>query len=220
MIQYGDNIAVGLSGGKDSLTLLWILNQIRLFQPVKFNIKAITLDPCFYGNFTDYSEISRFCENLGIEHIIRRHPIWAIVFENRKEKNPCSLCSRMRHGILHQICIDNNCNVIALGHNMDDMVETFFMNIFNCGKISVFSPKSYLSRKNLQMIRPLIFCEENEIYKFSNKNSFPVCKNRCPKDKNSAREEMKLLIKNLEPSYPHLKKKVLNAIKLSGLNCW
>lgn len=220
MIQDGDNVGVGLSGGKDSLTLLWILNRIRLFYPIKFNIKAITLDPCFHGDFTDYSKITQFCESLGIEHIIKRHPVWAIVFETRQEKNPCSLCSRMRHGILHQICLDSHCNVIALGHNMDDAIETFFMNIFNGGKISVFSPKSYLSRKNLQMIRPLIFCEENEISKFSNKNMFPVCRNLCPKDNNSEREKMKILIQNLENLYPKLRKKILHAIKSSNLNGW
>ena len=220
MIKDNDSLAVGLSGGKDSIVLLWFLNQIRLFQPIKFTLKAITLDPCFYNNFTDYSETTKFCERLGVEHIIERHPIWEIVFNKRQEKNPCSLCSRMRHGILHKICIENNCSSIALGHNLDDVVETFFMNLFMGGRISTFSPVTYLSRKKINMIRPLIFCTEDEIYKLCKNNGLPICKSLCPKDKNSSRENIKLLIKNLECSYPKLKEKVINSIEVSSINGW
>ena len=220
MIKNNDTLAVGLSGGKDSIALLWILNQIRLYYPIKFTLKAITLDPCFYNNFTDYSEITKFCKQLGLEHIIERHPIWEIVFNMRQEKNPCSLCSRMRHGILHKICIEHKCKSIALGHNLDDVVETFFMNLFMGGRISTFSPVTYLSRKNINMIRPLIFCTEDEILKFCKSNKLPVCKNPCPEDKNSERESIKLLIKNLEYNYPKLKKKVINSIEVSSINGW
>lgn len=220
MIKPKDCIAVALSGGKDSIILLWALNQIKAFYPADFKIKAITLDSCFCGHPADYSKITEFCKNLGIEHIIKRYPIWKIVFEERKEKNPCSLCSRMRHGILHKICIENNCNTIALGHNMDDAVETFFMNLFNGGKISVFSPVSYLSRQGLNMIRPLIFCKETEIYSFLVRNNFPVCKSLCPMDKSSSRESIKILIKNLEISYPKLREKIIHGIKTLNLNNW
>lgn len=220
MINDGDTIAVGLSGGKDSVTLLYILNQIRAFYHIQFNIKAITLDPCFYNNFTDYSNIVRLCKSLNVEYTIERYPLWEIIFEIRKEKNPCSLCSRMRHGILHKICKEQNCNKIALGHNSDDVIETFFMNLFYGGRISAFSPKSYLSRKDLYMIRPLIFCDENEIRKFVSGHCLPICKSSCPKDNNSSRECTKTLIKNLENSYPKLKKKLFHAIETSHISEW
>lgn len=220
MIENGDKIAVGLSGGKDSVTLLYVLSKIRTFGDAEFNVKAITLDPCFYDKFTDYSEITELCDRLGIEHIIKRHPVWKIVFEVRNEKNPCSLCSRMRHGILHNICNEQGCNKIALGHNSDDAVETFLMNIFYGGRISTFSPKSYLSRKNLHMIRPLIFCGESEIRKFAEDNSLSICRTPCPKDKNSARETTKKLIESLEKSYPNLKKRIFNTIKSEHISQW
>lgn len=220
MLENDKNIAIGLSGGKDSIFLLYAMNQIKTFHRTGLNIKAITLDPCFYGKETDYSLTTNFCNSIGIEHIIKRVPIWEIIFKIRKEKNPCSLCSRMRHGILHKICNEENCKTIALGHNMDDAVETFFMNIFFGGKISTFSPVSYLSRANLYMIRPLIFCQEDEIANFSLKQNLPICANPCPIDKHSSRENIKNLINSLELKYPKLKKKVINAIETSSLNGW
>ena len=197
-----------------------MLSKIKEFSSVNFSIKAITIDPGFYNCYIDYSEISKFCNDLNIEHIIRKHPLWQIIFNIRKEKNPCSLCSRMRHGIIHKICKEQNCNKIALGHNNDDVIETFLMNLLFGGRVRTFSPKSYLSRQNLYMIRPLVFCTEQEIYRFAYSNGFPICKNPCPLDKKSSREDIKCLIKNLDKSYPELKKKLFNAIEKDNISNW
>ena len=146
MVSSGDRIAVGVSGGKDSLALLRGMARLRDYYPQPFEVVALTADPCFGGQETDYSPIASLCASLGVEYHLRRTRLGEIIFEERKEKNPCSLCARMRRGILHNMAKEAGCNKLALGHHFDDAVQTFFMNLFYGGKLSCFSPKTYLSR--------------------------------------------------------------------------
>lgn len=220
MIEPNDRIAIGVSGGKDSLVLLCAMAQIRRFYPIPFDIVAITIDPCFSGLQTDYSQIQELCRRLDVKLVIKRSQIGQIVFDERKEKNPCSLCARMRRGLLHDTTLEAGCNKIALGHHFDDAVQTFFMNLFNEGRIGCFSPVTYLSRKNIHMIRPLVFCEETLIQSVVNRYSIPVEKSRCPADGATERENTKDLLSKLEKTYPDLKKKVLGAMQRANLNGW
>ena len=160
MVEPGDRIAVGVSGGKDSLVLLSGLASLRAYYPKPFEVVALTIDPCFGGKQADFSPISALCSSMQVEYRLRRSRLGDIIFEERKEKNPCSLCARMRRGILHNMAKEAGCNKLALGHHFDDAVQTFFMNLFYGGKLSCFSPKTYLSRKDLWMVRPLIFCKD------------------------------------------------------------
>lgn len=220
MIDQNDKIAVCLSGGKDSMFLLYALNQIKFYYPKIFEIVAITIDPCFYGQHTDYSEVERLCSRLGIKYKIKRSRLGDLIFNERKEKNPCSLCARMRRGVLHDLAKELGCNKIALGHNLEDSVETFFMNLFDCGRIGCFSPVTYLSRKNLYMIRPLIFCNEAKIDSFVKQKNLPVVKSTCPVDFNTNRQTTKELIFNLEKKYPNLRLKILGAISRLNIDGW
>lgn len=220
MISENDKIAVCLSGGKDSIFLLYALNQIKAYYPKKFDLTAITIDPCFNNINTDYSETEKFCAALNINYVIKRTKLGDLIFNERKEKNPCSLCARMRRGMLHDLANELSCNKIALGHNLEDCVETFFMNLFNCGTIDCFSPVTYLSRKNLHMIRPLIFCEESKIISLVKRKSLPVVESSCPANFHTNRQTAKELIINLEKSYPNLRKKIIGAIQRADISGW
>lgn len=220
MINENDKIAVGVSGGKDSLILLYALNKLKKFYPVNFEIVAITIDPCFNSINMDTSKIKKFCDSLGVEYIIKNSNLGNIVFKESKVKSPCSLCSRMRRGILHNIAKEHSCTRLALGHHFDDAVETFFMNLLNGGKIGCFSPVSYLSRKDLFLIRPMIFCKEKDILSVSTKYNLPVEKSSCPVDGKTQRQVTKELIKSLENSYPDIKQKVLGAMKRANIDNW
>ncbi|MDP4121003.1 MAG: tRNA 2-thiocytidine biosynthesis TtcA family protein [Bacillota bacterium] len=220
MIEKGDCVAVGVSGGKDSLFLLYGLSKLSEYYPETFKVKALTVDPCFNNEQTDYSKIQDFCNELGIELIIKRSELSKIIFEDRNEKSPCSLCARMRRGILHNMAKENGCNRIALGHHYDDAVETFFMNILNGGTISCFSPKSYLSIKDLWLIRPMIFIEEKEIVQISRKLSLPISKSKCPVDGKTERQSTKELISDLSKKYPDLKAKVMGAMQRGEISGW
>ena len=156
MIEEGDRIAVGISGGKDSLTLLEVLSEMRIFYPKKYELVAITVDMGFEGS--DYSEVREFCNRLGIKYIVEKTDIAKIIFDIRKESNPCSLCAKMRRGSLHTAAVEAGCNKVALGHHFDDAVETFMMNLFFEGRLGCFSPKSYLSNRQLWLIRPWAMC--------------------------------------------------------------
>lgn len=191
MIEEGDRIAVAVSGGKDSVALLAALGAIRRFYPINFSLTAITIDPCFNKQETDYSPIEKLCEEMEIPYIIKRTELGTIIFETRKEKNPCSLCARMRRGLLHDTAKEAGCNKIALGHHLDDAAETFMMNLFSGGRISCFSPVSYLSRKDLYMIRPLVLARESIISSAAERNNLPVVKSRCPADGVTHRQKMK-----------------------------
>ena len=220
MINDGDSVAVGLSGGKDSLVLLASLAELRRFYPKKFKLSAVSLDPCFFGEETDFSPVIELCRRLDVPYYIKRTNLWDVVFNQRREKNPCSFCAKMRRGILHDICVQNSCNVIALGHHMDDAAETFYMNLFNGGNISCFSPKSYLSQKNIHMIRPMIFVREKDVLSVSKKLSLPVVKSPCPVDRETERQKVKCLISELDKIYPGIVKKTIGAIQRKNIERW
>lgn len=220
MIEEGDKIAVGISGGKDSISLLYVLAQMRKFYPKKYDLSAITIDPQFNGTQGDFSEIQKLCDDLNVPYVIKRTDIWQIIFKIRKESNPCSLCSRMRGGSLHDIAKQLGCNKVALGHHLDDSIETFYMNLFNCGTVSCFAPLTYLSRKDIHLIRPFCCCEENKISNFAKKLNIPVVKSSCPEDGYTERENIKNLIKSLEKQYPDIKDKTLRAMQREHISNW
>lgn len=220
MIEQGDTVAVGVSGGKDSLVLLCAMKLLSTYYPKKFTVKGIAVDPCFNNIPTDYTEIIRLCDKIGAELIIRRTELGDIIFNRRKETNPCSLCARMRRGILHDMCKEHGCNKLALGHHMDDAVETFFMNIFNGGNIASFSPVTYLSRKDLYLIRPMVFCEERMISNLSVRMNLPVTKSKCPADGVTERQNFKEQITAWEKTYPDIKAKIIGAMQRSNISGW
>lgn len=220
MVQSGDIIAIGVSGGKDSTAMLAALAALRRFYPEQFEIKAITIDPCFNGKEGDFSEIESLCEKLGVEYYIKRTNLYHIIFETRKEKNPCSLCARMRRGMLHDAAKELGCNKIALGHHLDDAADTVMMNLFNGGVFECFSPVSYLSRKDLYMIRPLIFARENDVIKAVKRENLPVIKSACPEDKNTEREEIGIILKKLSEKYENLENKIIHALQKGGVSGW
>lgn len=220
MIEAGDKIAVGVSGGKDSLALLYALAKLRDFYPKPFSLVAITLDYQFNGIAEDYTAIEALCKKLQVEYIVRRTNLWEVIFETRKEKNPCSLCAKMRRGLLHDTAVANGCNKVALGHHLDDAAETFLMNLLNGGKIGCFSPVSYLSKKKLYLIRPLIFAYEKDVAAAARRANLPVVKSRCPMDKVSNRQNMKELLKALEKDNPAVRKKIIGALERSHIDNW
>ena len=220
MIQDGDRIAVGLSGGKDSVALLAALAEMRRFYPAKFDLVAVTVDMRFDGVDTDYTVFEEFCKKIDVPYVIKRTELADIIFNIRKESNPCSLCAKMRRGILHDIAIENGCNKVALGHHMDDAVETFFMNLLKGGNISSFFPVTYMSRKNLYIIRPMVLVSESLVAGAVKHFNLPVEKSKCPMDKTSEREKTKDLVKMLNKEYPQLREKVIGALQRRGLDNW
>ncbi|MGE5473400.1 MAG: tRNA 2-thiocytidine biosynthesis TtcA family protein [Ignavibacteriales bacterium] len=211
MIEDGDKIAVGLSGGKDSITLLLALNKLKSFFPQKFEIVAV----CLSLGFDDYNteSLEKLCSDNGIEFVREDTNIGTIVFDIRKEPNPCSLCANMRRGALNNIAVKLGCNKVALGHHYDDVIDTFFLSLLYEGRINTFSPVTYLSRKKLNVIRPLIFIKEAEIKSFIKKNNITVVKNPCPIDCKTSRQLVKDLINNLCTQDPLIKTRVFGAIK-------
>lgn len=220
MISPGDKIAVGVSGGKDSVALLYALSQMRRFYPAEFDVAAITLDPCFGGVPADYSAIEKLCGEMGVEYIIRRTQLWELIFEVRKEENPCSLCARMRRGILHDEAKKAGCNKIALGHHLDDAVETFYMNLLKGGNIGCFSPVTYLSRRDITLIRPMIYADESEVAGAAKHEGLPVVKSKCPVDGATERQRTKELVKVLEKEYGAIREKTVGALERGGIDGW
>lgn len=218
MIQEGDKIAVGVSGGKDSLALLTALSQLRSFYPQKFEIMGITIDMGFEN--TDFSPIENFCRQQGIVYKQVKTKIAEIIFDVRKESNPCSLCARMRRGVLHDTVVECGFNKLALGHHYDDVVETFMLNLFYEGRLGAFSPVTYLSRKGIFMIRPLVFASEKEISAFWKKNDLPVVKSNCPADGKTKREEMKQLLSDLDYKSRGIRTRIFGALQRSGIDGW
>ena len=210
MIDEGDRIAVGISGGKDSLTLLETLAEMRRFYPKKYEIVAITVDMGFEG--ADFSEIAEFCRRLKVEYRIVKTDIAKIIFDVRKEPNPCSLCAKMRRGSLHAEAQAANCNKVALGHHYDDAVETFMMNLFFEGRLGCFSPKSYLSNRKLTLIRPLLYATEKDVTYFTRKRALPIVVSLCPEDHATERENMKNLLTELERENKGVKHRIFNAM--------
>lgn len=220
MIEQEDRIAVGVSGGKDSMVLLAGLARLRRFYPQHFEIIAVTLDYQFGGEPTDYTELIDFCKAEQIECHIRQTNLWEVIFETRQEKNPCALCAKMRRGILHDTAKSLGCNKIALGHHLDDAAETFLINLLQGGTLGCFSPVSYLSNKQLTMIRPLIFAYEKEVAACAKRQNLPIVKSKCPVDRQTKREEIKQLLASLEKDYPSARKKIIGAMERSGLDGW
>ena len=220
MIDEGDVIAVGVSGGKDSVALLCALAGLRRFYPKAFEVKAITLDPCFLGQEADYSAIEALCREHGVEYTVKRTNLYHIIFETRKEKNPCSLCARMRRGLLHDSAKALGCNKIALGHHKDDAAQTALMNLLNGGNFNCFSPVSYLSRKELYMIRPMIYVPEQYIRNMVKRENLPVVKSACPADGVTERQEMGELLEQLGQKYENLPDKVLHALQKGHISGW
>lgn len=220
MIAEGDRIAVGVSGGKDSLALLYGLCELRRYYPKPFDVVALIIDPCFNNTPSDYSLIESYCKEQNIPCIIRRTELYKVIFEEKKPESPCSLCARMRRGILHNMAKEQNCNKLALGHHSEDAAETFLMNLFNGGTAECFRPVTYLSIKDLTVIRPMIFCDESKIVSLSERYSFPVVKSPCPMDKNTERERTGNLIKELSEKYPDLKTKLLGALQRGNISGW
>ncbi|MBQ6265471.1 MAG: tRNA 2-thiocytidine(32) synthetase TtcA [Clostridia bacterium] len=218
MIEDGDRIAVGLSGGKDSVALLASLARLRSFYPKSFELVAVTLDMRFGGENTDYSALEKLCENLGVPYVIKRTQLAEIIFDLRKESNPCSLCARMRRGILHDTAKENGCNKIALGHHLDDVAETFMMNLLRGGTVDCFSPVTYLSRKNIYMIRPMIYARESDCARAVRRGELPVVKSKCPADGVTAREQAKQLLNSLEKEYGDVRSKILGAMQRKNIN--
>ena len=220
MIEDGDKIAVGVSGGKDSVMLLAALCTMRRFYPKKYDIVAVILDPQFNGVQTDYAPIEKFCSENSVELVIKRTEIGKIIFEERREKSPCSLCARMRRGALHDATRELGCNKIALGHHYNDVIETFLMNLFSEGRIGCFSPVTYLSRKDITMIRPLIYAPESEISAAVERLSLPIIKSRCPADGNTLRQTVKERIAEEEKQNSGISEKIFGALVRSGIDGW
>lgn len=220
MIEDGDKIAVGLSGGKDSVALLVALAEMRRFYPKKFELIAITADMRFDNTDTDYTLLEELCKKINVPYVIKRTELADIIFNIRKEKNPCSLCAKMRRGILHDVAIENGCNKVALGHHMDDAAETFLMNLFKGGNLDSFCPVTYLSRKNLYIIRPMVLASEALVAGAVKQNNLPIVKSKCPMDKTSERQKTKDLIRDLNKEYPQLREKIIGALQRKGIDNW
>ena len=218
MIDENDKIAVALSGGKDSITLLMGLSSLQRFYPKKFSLIAISINPGF--DFFDTDFLEPICNNLNVPLFIEDSHIKEIVFDIRKEKNPCSLCANLRRGIINSIAIRENCNKIALGHNEDDALETFFLNFLYAGNLSTFAPVTYMDRSKITLIRPLIMTSEKDIYRFINRNKIQVMNKVCPMDGTSKREYMKNLIKQLNLDIPMVRANIIGAIKRKNINGW
>lgn len=217
MINDNDKIAVCLSGGKDSITMLHAFKALQRFYPKKFEIIAVSINPGF--DFFDTEFLQKICDKLEIPLFIENNNAKEIVFDIRKEKNPCSLCANLRRGAINSIAKREGCNKIALGHNQDDVLETFMLNLLYTGSIGTFSPVSYMDRSGITLIRPLILTPEKEIKRFIRKNNLDVMNKVCPMDGTSKRESMKELIYNFQKDIPMIKANLFGAIK-RNLDDW
>ncbi len=217
MIQEGDRIAVGISGGKDSLTLLCALAALRHFYPKKFQVMGISLDMGFPGS--DYSQVAELCRELDVEYHVKKTDIAEIIFDVRQEKNPCSLCAKMRRGGVNDMAVEHGCNKVALGHHNEDVLETFFLSLFYEGRLNCFSPNTYLSRRDIHVIRPMIYVPEGDIKGFAKRENLPIVHNPCPMDGVSKRQDMKEFIAERTKTDKFFKTKMMHAIQ-TGIPTW
>ncbi len=220
MIQPGDKIAVGVSGGKDSLLLLRALCDLKRFYPCDFQLVAITVDMKFNKLPGDFSGIKKLCDEYDVEYIVKPTDLYEIIFEVRREENPCALCARMRRGILHDAAKEAGCNKIALGHHLDDAAETFIMNLFLESRIGCFAPVTYLSRKDITMIRPLIYVREREAEAAAERNNLPIVESGCPANEKTKREDIKILLQQLCTQYGDVPEKIVGAMQRGGIDRW
>ncbi|MFA7663338.1 MAG: ATP-binding protein [Clostridia bacterium] len=213
MLKTGDHIAVGVSGGKDSLTLLNALNELKKYGIYDFNLSAITVDMGFSGTSPDYySSIEKFCTDNRINFFLETTSIASIVFSSREEKNPCSLCSNMRRGALANKCREIGANILALGHHKEDLVDTFLMSLFYENRLNTYQPVTYMDRSEITVIRPLLYVEEADILFVSNYLQLPLVESACPINKKTKREEIKLLLKEISHTLPNARDSIFSAI--------
>ena len=217
MIEEGDKIAVGVSGGKDSLVLLTLLAGLREYFNKPFELEAITID---MGLGMDYTGVEQLCREISVPYTIVKTEIAPIIFDHRKEKNPCSLCAKMRRGALNQAIKERGFNKLALGHHYDDAVETFVMSLLFEGRISCFQPVTNLDRTGIIQVRPMLYIHEKTVDNFARRRNLPVIENRCPVDKETKREEVKQLIYQLSQTYPDLKERIFGAMQRLPLPEW
>ena len=210
MIKDGDKIAVGVSGGKDSVTLLKLLAEYQKFSPEKFDLIAITIDLNFNGKPQDYSSIAELCNNYNIPYYIEQTEIAQIVFDVRKETNPCALCSKMRKGALYNLTKQKGFNKVALGHHSNDLTETLLLSLFYEGRLSTFAPKSYLDRTDLTLIRPMIMLDEADVASYA--KELPIVKSACPANENTKREYIKNIIRQLSNEIPNIREMLFTAL--------
>lgn len=220
MIQDGDHIAVGVSGGKDSLILLKGLIDLRRFIGIDYKLTAITLDPQFGGVQGDYSSVDKLCKEAGIDYKLIRTDIGQVVFDIRKEPSPCSLCAKMRRGALHDATKAAGCNKLALGHHYNDAVETFVMNLFNEGRIGCFAPVSYMSRRDLTVIRPMVLAPEQDVIRAAKTIETEVVKSKCPVDGRTYRQTTKELLAELEKTNKGVTARIFGAMRRAKVDGW
>lgn len=218
MIESGDRIAVGVSGGKDSLTLLYLLASLRKFYPKPFELEALSIDMGLGG--MDFAPVAQLCEALDVPYTCKHTNIGPIIFEYRQEKNPCSMCAKMRRGALNELIVERGFNKVALGHHFDDAVETFLMCLLYEGRIGCFEPVTFLSRSGVTQIRPMLYIGEKAVAHFAEQQHLPVVHNTCPADKHTKRQEIKELIEQLQTRYPDLKTKLFGAMQRLPLSQW
>ena len=216
MIEEGDCIAVGISGGKDSMTLACTLKSLQRFYPKRFDVKAITLDVGFPGSTIDH--IKKLCDEIELELIVVPTEIYQVVFEIRKEKNPCSLCAKMRRGALHSAAKAAGCNKVALGHHFDDAVETLLLNLFNEGRLGCFSPVTYLDRSDITLIRPFIYVPEKQLVRFVNKENIIIPPKACKADGFTDRAKMKNMLAQMEKETPGVKARLFGVMERANLS--
>lgn len=210
MIKDGDKIAVGVSGGKDSVTLLKLLAEYKKFSPEKFDLIAVTVDLNFSHDNPDFTPIKVLCDQLGVEYYIQKTDIGQIVFDVRKESNPCALCSKMRKGALYSLIKEKGFNKVALGHHSDDLIDTLLLSMLYEGRLSTFAPKSYLDRTDLTLIRPMVMMQEADVNSYA--KTLPVVKSCCPANKNTKREYVKEVIKNIGKEIPNVREMIFTAL--------
>ncbi len=218
MIEEGDKIAVGISGGKDSLTLLYALSHLKIFYPKHFEICAVTVDLGFEN--LNLTQIHSLCDKLSVEYIVVSTEIAKIIFQDRAESNPCSLCAKMRKGALNDAVKAAGCNKVAYAHHRDDVVETLLMSLIYEGRLHTFAPVTYLDRMELTVIRPLIYMQEADVIGFTHKQQLPVLKSPCPADGHTKREYVKQLLKKINNENPGVTDRMFTAIKTGDLKGW
>ena len=218
MIRDGDVIAVGVSGGKDSLSLLYALWELKKYYPARFSLHAMTLDMGFEG--MDFSGVQALCDRLEVPYTLLHSDVKEVIFDKRRETNPCALCAKMRRGALHDAMAELGIKKIALGHHFDDAVETFLLSLLYEGRISCFEPVTYLDRTGVTQIRPLLYVGEGTVESFARDFELPVVFNPCPMDGKSKRQDVKELIKTLSAAYPGLKSKIFTSMQNLPLHGW
>lgn len=218
MIREGERVAVGVSGGKDSMVLLAALSMLSRYHPSNFEVVGVSIDPGFGG---DFSEVERYARELGVEYHIKKTQLKEIIFDERKEQSPCSLCSKMRRGALNDMAKEYGCDTLALGHHLDDVLETFFLSLLYEGRVNCFSPFTYLDRSRVTQIRPMIYVRECDVKSAVKRGNIPVMPKVCPVDGKTKREDMKHIIRYLEDNTaPGLKKRLFHAVASSGIEGW